>query len=251
LLIGDPALDAKAFRLRARSRPGLEGFDRLPFVFAVWVARPGACTHATCLLLQAPLEAGCGAQDRAGVGARAAAIRAPDYMNARSATSSTSARSAGLREFLRPQRRSSSCPPTELRFVGEEHVPELWPHRRTIDDLLEHAARRPARSEAMRLGDEAPLHELRSGADSAPAQALHPTKWSYIVDRSINYTNVHHVVPLLCLLPAGRARRGTCCRATSWRRRSRNGAAGGIRSCCRAASTPRCTWSGTRTCSAG
>ncbi|HMI92210.1 MAG TPA: MqnA/MqnD/SBP family protein, partial [Polyangiales bacterium] len=196
LLIGDAALAAEGrFRYTLDLGAAWKELTGLPFVFAVWVARPGVLTAGDVQLLQESLAAGLDARETISQAwARGRGGDAQQHL----AYLSNSIRYqlgepalAGLREFLRRAAEAKLLPPAELRLLGQER-PELLPHRRTIDDLLEHAAAggRLSFEDAMRLGQDAPLHDLGLAAD-ARKQALHPDGVvTYIVDRNINYTNV-------------------------------------------------------------
>jgi len=196
LLIGDAALAAEGrFRYTLDLGAAWKELTGLPFVFAVWVARPGVLGAGDVQLLQESLAAGLEARESiAQAWARGRGGDAQQHL----AYLSSSIRYrldepalAGLREFLRRAARAKLLPPAELRLLGQDW-PQLLPHRRTIDDLLEHAAAggRLSFEDAMRLGRDAPLHDLGLAAD-ARKQALHPDGVvTYIVDRNINYTNV-------------------------------------------------------------
>jgi cyclic dehypoxanthinyl futalosine synthase len=196
VLIGDVALEAKgryAFELDlGQAWKELTG---LPFVFAVWMARPGVLTAHDTQLLQGSLEAGLAARPQIaqawarGRGGEAQAHEA--YLTNSVRYQLDGAALAGLREFLRRAAEAKLLPPTELNFVGEAS-PERLPHRRSIDSLLDHAAEggRLSFEDAMRLGEEAPTHDLGLAADMR-RRALHQDGVvTYIVDRNINYTNV-------------------------------------------------------------
>jgi cyclic dehypoxanthinyl futalosine synthase len=196
LLIGDPALEVEGrFAYELDLGQAWKDLTGLPFVFAVWVARPGALHARDVLLLQGSLEAGL--NDRAKIAQAWARTRGGDpeqhlaYMT-RSIRYPLDERALeGLREFLRRAAELQLLPPTELHFAGEERA-EPAPHRRSIDDLLEYAASggRLSFEDAMRLGHDAPLHDLGLAADIR-RKALHADEVvTYIVDRNINYTNV-------------------------------------------------------------
>jgi cyclic dehypoxanthinyl futalosine synthase len=196
LLIGDAALEAEGrFPYELDLGQAWKEWTGLPFVFAVWVARPGLLDARDVLLLHGSLEAGLA--ERAKIAQAWARGRGGDaeshlhYMTRSIRYTLGEPELAGLREFLRLAAEHKLLPPAELRFVGEARQ-EPMPHRRTPDDLLEHAAAggRLSFEDAMRLGTEAPLHDLGLAAD-ARRKALHPDEVvTYIVDRNINYTNV-------------------------------------------------------------
>jgi cyclic dehypoxanthinyl futalosine synthase len=196
LLIGDPALEIEGrFAYELDLGQAWKELTGLPFVFAVWVARPGLLSARDVLLLHGSLEAGL--NERAKIAQAWARGRGGDaeshlsYMTDSIRYQLDAPALEGLREFLRRAAEHKLLPPAELRFVGQPAQPPL-PHRRSIDDLLEHAAAggRLSFEDAMRLGSDAPLHDLGLAAD-VRRKALHPDGVvTYIVDRNINYTNV-------------------------------------------------------------
>jgi cyclic dehypoxanthinyl futalosine synthase len=196
LLIGDAALEAKGrFKHELDLGQAWKDMTGLPFVFAVWAARPGVLTPGDCALLQQSLAAGLEA--RPGIaqawmhGHGGEAATHLDYLT-RSIRYVLDERAlAGLREFLRRGAEAGLLPETELRFAGQP-MPERLPQRSSIDALLEHAAvgGRLSLEDALWLGHEAATHELGLAADQR-RKALHPDEVvTYIVDRNVNYTNV-------------------------------------------------------------
>jgi cyclic dehypoxanthinyl futalosine synthase len=196
LLIGDAALAAEGrFRYTLDLGAAWKELTGLPFVFAVWVARPGVLGEADVQLLQQSLAAGLDARETISQawarGRGGDPLQHLDYLSRSIRYELGEPALAGLREFMRRAAEAKLLPPVELRLLGHER-PEPLPHRRSIDDLLEHAADggRLSFEDAMRLGRDAPLHDLGLAADTRK-QALHPDGVvTYIVDRNINYTNV-------------------------------------------------------------
>jgi cyclic dehypoxanthinyl futalosine synthase len=196
LLIGDPALEAEGrFAHELDLGQAWKELTGLPFVFAVWVARPGVLDAHDVLVLHGSLEAGRNEVGKIaqswvrGHGGKAADHQR--YLTESIRYQLDEPAIAGLREFFRRAAEARLLPPTDLRFVGKP-APAPAPHRRSIDDLLEYAAGggRMSFEDAMRLGTEAPVHELGLAADIR-RKALHPEEVvTYIVDRNINYTNV-------------------------------------------------------------
>ena len=196
LLIGDPALEVEGrFAYDLDLGQAWKELTGLPFVFAVWVARPGTLHPRDVLLLQGSLEAGL--RERAKIAQAWARTRGGDperhqgYLTQSIRYALDERALAGLREFLRRAAELRLLPPAELCFTGEERT-QPAPHRSSVDDLLDYAAQggRLSFEDAMRLGREAPLHELGLAADLRRKQ-LHPDEVvTYIVDRNINYTNV-------------------------------------------------------------
>ena len=196
LLIGDAALEAKGrFAYELDLGQAWKDMTDLPFVFAVWAARPGVLTQDDCALLQQSLADGLQARPAIAQawmhGHGGVAATHLDYLT-RSIRYALDERAlAGLREFLRRGALAGLLPETELRFVAQP-VPERLPQRRSVDALLEHAALggRLSLEDALWLGHEASTHELGLTAD-ARRKALHPDEVvTYIVDRNVNYTNV-------------------------------------------------------------
>ena len=198
LLIGDPALEVEGrFAYELDLGQAWTELTGLPFVFAVWVARPGVLSARDVLLLQGSLEAGLAERGKiAQAWARTrggAAERHLAYMTNSIEYALDERALLGLREFLRRAAELKLLPPTDLQFVSDvEGRPNTKNAARSIDDLLEHAASggRLSFDDAMRLGQHAPLHDLGLAADARRKQ-LHPDEVvTYIVDRNINYTNV-------------------------------------------------------------
>jgi len=196
LLIGDIALESRGrFKYELDLGQAWKEWTGLPFVFAVWVARPGVLSERDVLVLEGSLQAGLGARKQIaeswarGHGGDASAYQR--YLTDSIAYELNDRALEGLREFLKRAGDAGLLPPTTLRFVGEEHE-QMLPHRESIDSLLEFAAKggRLSFEDAMRLGEEAPTHDLGVAADMR-RKALHPDGVvTYIVDRNINYTNV-------------------------------------------------------------
>ena len=194
LLIGDPALEVEGgFPYELDLGQAWKAITGLPFVFAVWVARPGVLSERDVLLLQGSLAAGL-AEIPAIAKAWARGHGGEPEEHARYLREAIrfqfdDAALAGLREFLRRAAEAGLLPPTSLRFVGDD-TPAV--SARSIDALLEHAAQggRLSFADAMRLGEQAPTHALGLAADQR-RRALHPDEVvTYIVDRNVNYTNV-------------------------------------------------------------
>ncbi|HKP59631.1 MAG TPA: cyclic dehypoxanthinyl futalosine synthase [Polyangiales bacterium] len=196
LLIGDISLETRGFRYELDLGQAWKELTGLPFVFAVWAARPNVLTPRDCLLLQGSLEAGLAARPQIAQawsrGHGGDAAQHLDYLNHAIRYQLDEPALAGLREFWRRAAEAGLLPETTLRFVGESAPRPKAPARSTIDGLLEHAAAggRLSFEEAMWLGREAPVHELGVAAD-VRRRELHPDGVvTYIVDRNVNYTNV-------------------------------------------------------------
>ena len=196
LLIGDISLETRGFRYELDLGQAWKELTGLPFVFAVWAARPNVLSARDCLLLQGSLEAGLAARPQIAQawarGHGGDAAQHLDYLNHAIRYQLDEPALAGLREFWRRAAEAGLLPETTLRFVGESAPRPKAPARSTIDGLLEHAAAggRLSFEEAMWLGREAPVHELGVAAD-VRRRELHPDGVvTYIVDRNVNYTNV-------------------------------------------------------------
>ena len=122
LLIGDAALEVEGrFAYELDLGQAWKEMTGLPFVFAVWVARPGAARRATtCMLLHALARGtACRARRRSRAAGRAArggdAAQHARYLteSIRYALDDDALR--GLREFLRRAAEARLLPPAELR----------------------------------------------------------------------------------------------------------------------------------------
>jgi cyclic dehypoxanthinyl futalosine synthase len=196
LLIGDAALEVQGrFAYQLDLGQAWKDMTGLPFVFAVWGARPGTLSAADAGLIQASL--------RAGVEARPAIAQAwmhghggdadkhLAYLTDNIRYDLDEAAQAGLHEFLRRAAEAGLIPESQLRLIGQAELP-VRPQRRSVDALLEYAADggRLSVQDALWLGEEADTHELGLAADLR-RKALHPEEVvTYIVDRNVNYTNV-------------------------------------------------------------
>ena len=199
LLIGDVALEIEGrFAHELDLGQAWKDLTGLPFVFAVWGARPGVLTEEDCEVLQRSLADGLAARPAIaqawmrGHGGQAEAHLT--YLNDSIRYDLDGAALAGMREFLRRAAEAGLLPDADLRFVGQPQPAhtERAPQRRSVDALLEYAADggRLSVEDALWLGREADTHELGLAADLR-RKALHPEEVvTYIVDRNVNYTNV-------------------------------------------------------------
>lgn len=195
LLIGDVALEVEhRFPHRIDLGQAWKEMTGLPFVFAVWVARPGRLVAEDVSLLQQSLAQGLAARPQiAKSWARGRGGEADDHLSYLSHSMryelDAPAR-AGLREFLRRGAEAGLFPETELRFAPS--APEASPSRATLDALLSRASdgARLSLAEAERLHADVSTAELSACAD-ARRRAWHG--WAgatYGVERVIHYTNV-------------------------------------------------------------
>jgi len=198
LLIGDAALEVEGrFAHELDLGQAWKDMTGLPFVFAVWAARPGTLSDADRSLIQESL--------RVGLEARPAIAQAwmrghggdaenhLSYLTENIRYDFDEAAQAGLHEFLRRASEAGLIPSGDLRLHGQPEVAvQAKSQRRSLDALLEYAADggRLSVQDAMWLGQEADTHELGLAADMR-RKALHPEEVvTYIVDRNVNYTNV-------------------------------------------------------------
>jgi cyclic dehypoxanthinyl futalosine synthase len=199
LLIGDIALETQGrFRYELDLGQAWKDLTGLPFVFAVWAARPGVLTARDVLLLNGSLEAGLAARAQlAQAWARGHGGAVDEHLAylTQSIRYQLDERALeGLREFLRRAAEAKLLPEAELSFVGAAQPASdaRVLHRRSVESLLEYAADggRLSYEDAMRIASEADTHELGLAADLR-RRALHPDEVvTYIVDRNVNYTNV-------------------------------------------------------------
>src|SRR5262245_9441188 len=125
LLIGDVALEVEGnFAYELDLGAAWKELTGLPFVFAVWVSRPGALDARDALLLQGSLEAGLADQPRLAQAWARGHGGDPDnhlrYLNESIHYRLGDAELEGLREFLRRAAEAHLLPPTELRLLGAE-----------------------------------------------------------------------------------------------------------------------------------
>jgi cyclic dehypoxanthinyl futalosine synthase len=174
----------------------------LPFVFAVWAAKPGALNAESTALLQDSLADGLA--NRRAIARRYAADHDDEaldglerYLFDQIHYELGDPEIAGLQHFLRLAAEAALLPQCDLRFVGETERMDVTI---CVDDLLAKAARgeRLTVAEGIRLDKEAPLLELGMAADLR-RRALHPDNTvTYIIERNVNYTNVCNVYCRFC-----------------------------------------------------
>jgi cyclic dehypoxanthinyl futalosine synthase len=207
LLIGDDALAARGrFGYELDLGQAWKEWTGLPFVFALWGARPAVLDERDVRALRASLEAGLGA--RAAIAASWAAEHGGDaaehvrYLTESVRYTLGEAELAGLREFLRRGAAAGLLPEAEVTLWERARRPGTPPaaSARSVDALLDHAAAggRLSFHDALRLSAEASTHELGLAADARRA-ALHPEGVvTYIVDRNVNYTNACTIACRFC-----------------------------------------------------
>ena len=195
LVIGDRAFDVSANQLLDLGREWT-ALTRLPMVFAVWAARPGALRPEDVAEITRAAHHGLGirtelaqafAKERGGD-----AEKYRRYLTQRIRYGLGPYELEGLEAFLERAARLGFLPGTELRFA-DDHVRSTRLRRHvSLDTALQKGAdgERLDRDEAELLDEKAPLLDLGLAAD-ARRRALHPDRVvTYIVSRNVNYTNV-------------------------------------------------------------
>jgi len=195
LVIGDRAFDVKKKVVLDLGREWTQ-MTKLPMVFALWAARPGALRPEDVGELARAAQVGLGmrtelaqafAQERGGD-----PERYRRYLTQRIRYGLGPYELSGLEAFLGRAQEAGLLPATRLRFADD--VVRSRRVRRTVS--LDTALRKGAdgerldADEATLLDEKAPLLELGLAADLR-RRALHPDGVvTYIVSRNVNYTNV-------------------------------------------------------------
>jgi cyclic dehypoxanthinyl futalosine synthase len=186
LVIGDAAMTARPRRTTIDLAARWRDETGLPFVFAVWAARPGTLDAAACARLLAAAETGARSIDAIASASPFGVERARRYLGERIVTRLGRAEWAGAEEFLRRAADAGLLPRATLRFAGEA-APRV-----ALPSLLDRAAagERLSAAQLLTIHDGAELPALGAAAD-ARRTAFHPEpRVTYIVERNINYTNV-------------------------------------------------------------
>lgn len=128
LLIGDPALEVEGrFSHVIDLGQAWKELTGLPFVFALWIARPGALSSADCALLRSSMEQGVTAlSDIAGAWQRGhggAALEHQRYLEESIRYELDGPALEGLAEFYRRAASAGLLPECELKFV---HAGSGW-----------------------------------------------------------------------------------------------------------------------------
>lgn len=178
-----------------------QSWTGLPFVFAVWAARPGVLDASAITELQASLAKGLETRrDIARTYAEAHGEPVDEierYLYDQIRYDLGEAEVAGMNHFFSLAAQAGLLPECEVRFAGAEPEVVVVP---SVQDLLNKAARgeRLSFAEAVRIEREAPLLELGLAADER-RRALHPDPVvTYIIERNVNYTNVCNVYCKFC-----------------------------------------------------
>jgi cyclic dehypoxanthinyl futalosine synthase len=196
LVIGDPALDVEArFPYRLDLAEDWLDWTGLPFVFAAWFARPGACSRSDEDLFRIAKQKGIARIDAI---AREHAERSQhrveslrDYLTDSIRYDLADEELLGLERFWREAERSGLLPPAAARF-DEPHATSVPARQASLDAILSRAAEggRLSQAEGVRLLTEGSLFELGLAADAVRKRKHPDGVVTYIVDRNVNYTNV-------------------------------------------------------------
>lgn len=198
LIIGDIALEVEhRFQYRVDLGQAWKDMTGLPFVFAVWVARPGKLDASDVATLQESLTVGL--QARPQIAASWARGRGGDssnhlgYLRDSMRYELDAPALAGLREFMRRGAEAGLFPQTELQFAPTEtDASRGQPTQEGLDALLTRAAEggRLSLRDAERLYAETSLSDLAECADGRRRQWHLDDDASRVVERVIHYSNV-------------------------------------------------------------
>jgi len=195
LVIGDRAFDVRKKVVLDLGREWTQ-LTRLPMVFALWAARPGALCPEDVAELARAAQAGLGMRtELAQAFARehgGEAERYRRYLTQRIRYGLGPYEIAGLEAFLARAAEAGLLPATALRFADDVVHTRRIRRQVSLDAALQKGAdgERLDADEAELLDEKAPLLELGLAADMR-RRALHPEGVvTYIVSRNVNYTNV-------------------------------------------------------------
>jgi cyclic dehypoxanthinyl futalosine synthase len=194
-VIGDRAFDVeKPYKLDlGREWSRITG---LPFVFAVFAARPGVLSPEIVAELTRAAQVGLGM--RTELAQRFARERGGDperyrrYLTQRMRYAVGPYEQEAMEAFFARAAEKGLLPPTSLRFADDRVVTRRSRRPVSVETALQKGAdgERLDGDELERLDEAAPLLELGLAAD-ARRRALHPDGVvTYIVSRNVNYTNV-------------------------------------------------------------
>ncbi len=169
---------------------------RLPMVFALWAARPGALAPEDVAELTRAAQHGLGIRTEIAAAFAREAGGDPEkyrrYLTQRIRYGLGPHELEGLEAFLARASDGGFLPATRLRFADDVVRTRRIRRHVSIDTALQKGAdgERLDADEAEALDEKAPLLELGLAAD-ARRRALHPEGVvTYIVSRNVNYTNV-------------------------------------------------------------
>ncbi len=195
LVIGDRAFDVRRRVVLDLGREWTQA-TRLPMVYAVWAARPGALTPEDVAEVTRAAQQGLGL--RTEIARAFARERGGDperfrrYLTQRVRYGLGPYELCGLEAFLGRAAAAGLLPETRLRFADDVVRSRRTRRPVSLDAALQKGAdgERLDEDEAELLDEKAPLAELGLAAD-ARRRALHPDGIvTYIVSRNVNYTNV-------------------------------------------------------------
>jgi len=195
LVIGDRAFDVRKNQVLDLGREWSR-LTGLPFLFAVWAARPGVLRPEDVHELMRAAAHGLGV--RTELAQRFARERGGDperyrrYLTQRIRYAVGPYELQGVEAFLAKAAEKGFLPPTKLRFA-DDHLRTVRTRRKvSLETALQKGAdgERLDADEAELLDEKAPILELGLAADLR-RRALHGDGVvTYIVSRNVNYTNV-------------------------------------------------------------
>ncbi len=195
LVIGDRAFDVRKNQAIDLGREW-NRLTGLPFVFALWAARPGVLAPEDVQELIRGAQRGLGlrtelaqrfAREKGGE-----AERYRRYLTNRIRYAVGPHELEGVEAFLSRAATAGLLPPTKLRFADDVVRTKRVRRQASLDTALQKGAdgERLDADEAELLDEKAPLLDLGLAADLR-RRALHPDGVvTYIVSRNVNYTNV-------------------------------------------------------------
>ena len=195
LVIGDRAFDVRKKVVLDLGREWTQ-LTKLPMVFALWAARPGALRPEDVSELARAAQVGLGM--RTELAQAFARERGGDpehyrrYLTQRIRYGLGPYELSGLEAFLSRAADAGILPATSLRFADDVVRSRRIRRQVNVDAALQKAADggRLDADEAVLLDEKAPLLDLGLAADER-RRALHPDGVvTYIVSRNVNYTNV-------------------------------------------------------------
>ncbi len=195
LVIGDRAFDVRKKVVLDLGREWTQ-LTRLPMVFALWAARPGALRPEDVAELARAAQAGLGMRTELAQAFAREHGGDPEryrrYLTQRIRYGLGPYEISGLEAFLARAADAGVLPATTLRFADDVVRTRRARRQVSLDAALQKGADgvRLDADEAELLDEKAPLLELGLAADMR-RRALHPEGVvTYIVSRNVNYTNV-------------------------------------------------------------
>ncbi len=195
LVIGDRAFDVRSKVVLDLGREWTS-LAKLPMVFALWAARPGALAPEDVAELTRAAQHGLGIRSELALAFARERGGDPEkfrrYLTQRIRYGLGPYELTGVETFLAKAAEKGFLPPTKLRFADDVVRTRRIRRQVSLDASLQKAAdgERLDADEAELLDEKAPLLELGLAADLR-RRALHPDGVvTYIVSRNVNYTNV-------------------------------------------------------------